>query len=398
MGRFAVALFARRGLGAWLWAVAALWLGCSVAAEPGGAPGALTGDAVFQGTPRLEDGVGSMAADVPDVALWFPDAVEEQDYGWAAPTDTTDRELPPLPTCGDETVVVAPPSEPASVLLVLDRSGSMSSGGKWEMAVGALSDVLDVVGPSFHFGLLLYPQEANTCTLTPEPHVPFGLSQGGLIVDTMTTLGTSHGTPTGGALAAGLGIFEAQAPTANRALILTTDGQPNCPHDCAGCEAPGNGGCSSADCEACSAQSECIRFKVLEGVSALAEAGVSTYVIGLPGSEGAADLLDEMAELGGTALDGPVKHYDISSGGNLGEALLAITDSLDTCTVALEPPPGYAFITVEVDGVGVPHDPDGVNGWSLLDSTTLQFHGDWCVAASAGDAEVSVTYVCKYTE
>jgi hypothetical protein len=137
---------------------------------------------------------------------------------------------------------------------------------------------------------------------------------------------------------------------------------------------------------------------VLDGVTALAEAGVSTYVIGLPGSEGATGLLDEMAEIGGTALDGPTKHYDISSGGNLGETLLAITESLGTCSVTLEPPAGYAFLTVEIDGVPIPHDPDGVDGWSLVDGVTLQFYGDACMAASASDADVTVTYVCKYVE
>ncbi len=118
----------------------------------------------------------------------------------------------------------------------------------------------------------------------------------------------------------------------------------------------------------------------------------------MPVRTAARALLDEMAEIGGTALDGPSKHYDISSGGDLGEALLAITESLGTCSVALDPPAGYAFITVEIDGVPIPSDSDGVDGWSLVDGNTLQFHGDACVAASAGDADVTVTYVCKYDE
>ncbi len=104
-----------------------------------------------------------------------------------------------------------------------------------------------------------------------------------------------------------------------------------------------------------------------------------------------------MAEIGGTALDGPTKHYNISSGGDLGETLLAITESLGTCSVALDPPAGYAFLTVEIDGVPIPNDPDGVDGWTLDDGETLQFYGA-CVAASAGDADVTVIYVCKYVE
>ncbi|MDP6942969.1 MAG: VWA domain-containing protein [Myxococcota bacterium] len=382
-----------------------LWVGCGASSGPSGespgSDGGVLGDVVFGSTGPVADTSTpppSPPSAAPDVVAWFPDA-QDAEYGWARPSDGgSEPETAALPTCGDETVVVPPPSEPASVLLALDRSGSMSSNGKWEMAVGALGDVLDVVGPSINFGLLLYPQQAYTCTLTPEMHVPFGLSQGPHIVDTMTTLGTSHGTPTGGALAAALGIFEAHAPTETRVLIITTDGQPNCPHDCTGCEATADGGCSGGDCDSCSQDSKCVRLKVLGGVQALAAAGVTTYVIGLPGSEGATDLLDEMAVLGGTALEGPVKHYDIASGGSLGETLLAITDSLGNCSVPLEPPPGYAFLTVQIDGVAIPQDPEGVEGWSLVDGASLHFYGDACVAASAEDAEVSVTYVCKYVE
>ncbi len=65
-----------------------------------------------------------------------------------------------------------------------------------------------------------------------------------------------------------------------------------------------------------------------------------TYVIGMPGAEAYADVLDRLAIAGGTARDGAPSYYDAADTGALGEALYAIgTGVAISCSIELESAP-----------------------------------------------------------
>jgi hypothetical protein len=66
------------------------------------------------------------------------------------------------------------------------------------------------------------------------------------------------------------------------------------------------------------------------------------------------------------------------------------------CSAEVTPTPGYAFMTVKLDGTKLPKDPTHQNGWDLVDGHTFQLYGEACTTASAPNAQVDVTFICKY--
>ncbi len=301
-----------------------------------------------------------------------------------------------LPTCGEEEIQIEK-VEAAHVLIILDRSGSME-GSNWEQAQQAVGDVLAVHGPYIRFGLLLFPHQSG-CDVPSQPNVAFALDNGDAIVQLMQQEGTTGQTPTPSALDTASSIFAGLGPgDGAKAVILATDGQPTCLNGCGGCAAVGDGGCSEWLLLGCMCWDEqaCVEKQTREAVSTLAQAGVSTYVIGITGSSSARNLLNELADRGGTAKPGDPRYYDTGSATELATALGDIASSVGSCSVEVTPPVGYDFIVVRINGEKVKKDKGHENGWDLLDDDVMQFYGDACNAAAAPDADVTVTYVCKH--
>ena len=295
-----------------------------------------------------------------------------------------------LPTCGEDKVVLDEPIAPASVLILMDRSGSME-GDNWVQTQAAVGKVLELHGATTHFGLLMFPQKGSSCSLAALPDVPFALNNGQPIVDKMADTGTGGNTPTGGALLAAHQIFNQTPTDGQKLVIVATDGSPNCAMDCQAC------GCAFGCDFFCFNEDTCAEGEVFDAVKALTSAGIKTYVVGIAGSSGAKAVLNKMADLGGTALPGDVKYYETTSGEGLAAALDSIAGSVASCNVKLQIPPGTAFLVVEIDGQPAAHDTTHVDGWDLLEGDVLQLYGPACDAASSGDADVTVTYVCKYS-
>lgn len=298
----------------------------------------------------------------------------------------------PLPTCGEDEVTIEKPKAPATVLIVMDRSGSME-GDKWEQTKAAIATVLEVHGPYINFGLLLFPPKSGGgCVLPGKADVDFALNNGPVIVDTMQAVGTGGGTPTGGALQAALQIFNQAQPPGDRIVVVATDGKPNCAIDCGKC------GCAFGCDFLCFNEDQCAEDEVFSAVSSLAAQQAKVYVVGIAGSGGAKSVLNKMAELGGTALPGDPKYYDTASGADLATALDAIAGSVGSCSVPLTIPPGTAFVILEIDGQKVLKDPTHTDGWDLLEGDVMQLYGSACEAASHEGSKVEVTYVCKYKQ
>ena len=364
-----------------------------------------------------QDGAGGDATSLPDVTA-PEDTATVADTApidtWLPPPDDTtqpppvDTATPPpdtappeedtggngtvLPTCGEDEVAVEKPKAPATVLIVMDRSGSME-GAKWEQAKAAVGKVLDAHGPYINFGLLVFPaKKSSSCVLPGVADVPFALNNGPTIVDTMGATGTGGDTPTGGALQAASQIFLQAKPAGDRVVVVATDGEPNCAIDCGKC------GCALGCDFLCFNEDTCAEDEVFAAVSALAAQDVKTYVIGIEGSGGAKKVLNKMAELGGTALPGDPAYFEANNGDDLAAALDTIAGSVGSCSANLQIPPGTAFVVVEINGEKLLKDPTHTDGWDLLEGDVMQLYGSACESASAEGSTVEVTYVCKYKQ
>ena len=195
-------------------------------------------------------------------------------------------------------------------------------------------------------------------------------------------------------------------------VILATDGGPNCgvlttcPIDqCTSnidgvadtngnalCSADVPPNCCDGDGQAC-LDSDATNA----AITGLLQAGVQTYVMGIPGSAPYAAVLDAMAIAGGTARSSEPRYYEATTTDTaaLGGALDPIAAAaMQTCTFILASPPGDAsMINVYVGGQLLPAD--GPDGWTESGSAvTLQGASCGLLGADAGAPSVQVFSGC----
>jgi hypothetical protein len=196
-------------------------------------------------------------------------------------------------------------------------------------------------------------------------------------------------------------------------VVLITDGAPNCNAELAcgasGCIpnienlsyagvdcTPSHNCCLPTDADP-GANRSCVDDQAsLQAVQSLAAAGIRTFVVGMPGSEPYVDLLNGMAELGGTARDGEPKYYPVSDTEALQQSLVAIAASVAiSCELPLDyEPPDRDFVNVYFDGALVDYDPDA--GWEWTSDGHVAIRGEACEQLSAGAVlEVQILAGCK---
>lgn len=267
-----------------------------------------------------------------------------------------------------------------NVVIVFDKSGSMNAApegytkSKWSSAVDAMKKSLDPNEQLIDYGLLLYPfstsSEANACELeSGEAAVNVAVGPASetipLIEELMAATKPGGGTPTASALHAALEYYtrgQGLKLEGRKYVLLVTDGGPNCNAELS-CEtetctayldrSPDLSSCWNGGIANCCDPS--IRFAgglppqslclddaaVTNELGAMREAGIHTFVVGIPGSEAYASHLDGFAEAGGEPVTGkPHKYYEVSGESGLAEAFSTITTWLiDSCTVPLEMAP-----------------------------------------------------------
>jgi hypothetical protein len=189
---------------------------------------------------------------------------------------------------------------PTTVLVVLDKSGSMGEGWsdgetRWTAANKALIAALAPAQAQLTIGALLFPQPDGCLVAELTEPGQFAFAPGPQFIDrwkaTIERNGVSGSTPLERSLrAADQAITQRASPLEQTFLVLViTDGEPTCDDD-------------------------------LEALEALPAAwllrGVKTHVMGLPGSELAAQLLDRIAKAGGSE-----RHQPIGSPGDLQTAV-----------------------------------------------------------------------------
>lgn len=288
--------------------------------------------------------------------------------------------------CGNQIHAVI--TDAPNLYFVLDASGSMSApapggGTRYSAVRAAAVDLVRTLGARINVGAAVFPRGATALEACPPGEQVFAVAPGDAFTgsDGPTTAGfkkSIHVTPNGGTPTAA--TLEALYPTlvalpGRSIVLLATDGGPNC-NEAAACEAAecianieALEGCDPNNNKNCCAQGGpagpgmCIdRQPTLDAIAALKAEGVKVYVIGIPGSEAYADVLDAMAIAGGTAQFGSSKYYSVTDLGDLGAVLGSIASVVIACDFTLsDPPPEPDLTNVYLDAELLPAG--GANGW-----------------------------------
>jgi hypothetical protein len=267
-------------------------------------------------------------------------------------------------------------ADPA-VMLVLDRSGSMGDAlrrgtpgeNRWQILTDALGNALPPVDQSMTIGALFFPAgvaRAVTCTVPTTANVAPAKGQVSQLLDLMRNDQPGGGTPTADAIDTAAGLLEqVRAASTARAMILATDGEPNCntslnPDTCTCVESQ----------QGCRAQpNQCLDdVRTLDRITTQAKNGIPTYVIGIEdeGDAQFSSVLDAMAQAGGRPqTNGLHKYYSGNSEPELESALVVIRNQVGSCTFLTSSVPDKSgSITVTIDGVPLTFDPTRSNGWA----------------------------------
>ncbi len=340
-----------------------------------------------------------------------------------------------------------------NLLLVIDKSGSMDdtngfADSKWESMKQALEGSLTEVQGDLNIGLSLYPMSAdprfrinkttcgetkNCCEMptdsTPQILVGPGTDTVPKIIESFVKIRPGGGTPTATALEHALEYYIQGAGKdlkGDKYVVLATDGGPNCNAasvcDAAGCtwNIEGRAGNSVDGMNAClgtSGKQACLDDDATTAsIAKLRDAGVQTFVIGVPGSELYGDLLDKMAEEGGRPVEGKKRKYfevDAKAGvKGLTNIFRTITQDLVTsCDIQLdETPNSFVNVNVAVDCDIIPQTKDGMAGdmgagggnssnknWIIdmnTEPATIRLRGEVCKRVEAGVERVDVILGC----
>jgi hypothetical protein len=279
---------------------------------------------------------------------------------------------------------------PPNVMIVLDRSGSMSNivdgRTRWDTAKDAVRTVTSRFDSEIRFGLATY----SAC-------LPGGCSAGSVVVpiaernasaiqsflDPLRGEGSPDGssprylcdsgdpeTSTGATLHAMVGEGSLQDPARGNAVLLITDG---------------------AETEACTDGG---RLDGPSGAAALLaqSTSVRTFVVGFSSDVDAVEL-NAVATAGATE-----RFYPAEDAAALEDAFATIAESVRSCDFRLsETPPNLEelYVYFNNDPTGIPQDP--ADGWSYDEATNVvRFHGSACMQLLDGAVEdIDIIFGCE---
>lgn len=356
------------------------------------------------------------------------DGYQAREAGAKTEDDYVSSEHDAVEYCG-ETSVSLPIVRPTFYYIV-DTSGSMQSTmprsaghNRYWAARTAIAEMLRAAGDRVGFGVATFPADGkDECAPgkevfkvhrgDPSPDPDSGADGPMLqaLMFNLDKLTPSGSTPTSATLTALKPQLERLGP--KTFAFLLTDGVPNC---------AGVDSCSSDQCSAdidglelnngkvCGRDLQCCAAGVLpelcldgaatqRSLAALAKSGIPTYVVGFPGSDAYADVLDGMARAAGTAREGAdQEYYRVSDVTDLAETLTQIGKELTlACTIELEKAPGdRERISVLTDGDLLA--PGAKNGWVFSSETSVELRGTACRRWQSGEWDrVQVVEGCDF--
>jgi hypothetical protein len=298
--------------------------------------------------------------------------------------------------CGHQEFQVA--QKPADVLLVLDRSASMTEDmtpTKWSIVVPALQQVISATDGSINWGLKVFPVGTDPqCTQGTYPAgdvVPIAPHNAGTVNAAIAaTPPTGNGTPTGMAINEAVKDLQAVQDANPKFILLATDGEPSCSTMSGSVDSSG------------------ARTAAVAAVTAAASAGIHTFVVGIATTkESATTVLNALADAGLEArprtdpnpLATWYHYYLASTKDELIWSFSTITSVVATCAFTLakpapEPDLVNVYVGDRVAANAIPRDQTDTDGWDYVgtDNLTLQLFGSAC--ERVGAQSVQVDYVC----
>ncbi|HWB74954.1 MAG TPA: hypothetical protein VG755_08355 [Nannocystaceae bacterium] len=319
------------------------------------------------------------------------------------------------PACEQEGFAFELVPTPPNVMLVLDKSRSMSNLwdhdanpataeiSRWNSLHNVVEFVTGEFSDSINFGAQLFPAadayldepvNAYSCLVQDHPEVTVGTNTGAAILAAIPAAGDfsiSGGTPATAGLTRAIEHLQTLPSDEPRAILLITDGAANCSSS----EAPGD-----------------TLFVYDDAVPALvADAwgsdAIPTYVVGINildelGTKPAVnpyEALSTVADAGGVPATGVDRFYNAFNEIELAAALEVVANRIE-CTLTLpeEPQfPDHVDVTVEGQPWGAVADCETGNGWTYTNAmgpfNAIQLCGGACEALQGG-ATVDVEYQC----
>jgi hypothetical protein len=352
-------------------------------------------DPTASSDPDAADTVGSSDAGDDLVEDAGRDTVSESECERAdADEDACDnppQAIAPEPTCGttQSTFEAVMPN----LHVLLDRSGSMQTGGKWTSATGALDSMADAYYGSMRFGVSIFESGLNAGDRGAELRLEIGShSSAQIIKDAYGTLSPGGATPTAQALDDvrlepsqnnGLGdwISDTNDPLdidRAKAIMLITDGEPCCNDDNT------NQTTQQAVVDACNV-------------------GLRVFLVGMPGANTSA--LSNWASAGHRANPNcPGNYYMTSNQQDLNQAIDDITSQLVACTFQLnQTPEDPDKIWVQIQDTASATTTDvpknSQHGWTYdASNDTVDIVGSYCQdlqSRQPDETVVEITVGCQ---
>jgi len=304
-----------------------------------------------------------------------------------------------------EVITVSATREAPSVLILLDRSGSMYVPpiDRWTPAVSAINQVVASHSGGIAFGLGIFG-EGNGCG-NGRVRVPPATDAADNIAAELSgdaASRTGGGTPTATMLERAAQYYATRGRDGPGYVVLVTDGAPNC-------NALQSGRtrclCTFTDCENTPTPwLGCLDDRnTIDAVGALAAAGIPTWVIGYDTPE-LSGVLNAMALAGGT---GRSTYIPVEDQATLSSALDGIAADLVSCTFTLSSPPGEpSYVRVLLDGDPVPHNsqvaldggvvPTSVGAFVIEGGNRVRLEGAACERLQDGQShDLTITRECE---
>ena len=305
---------------------------------------------------------------------------------------------------------------PSVLQLLVDTSGSMNQdapgrGSKWVQTRRALLSAIDGMPGDTAVGVVFYPNvPGNTAMPCFDRRTAVGLQaldaaqQRQRIQQAFNNQNPQGGTPTHDAYDYAVAQLNQSSAVGQRFIVLITDGIPTYT---LGCDISGRQGNDS----------EVDSTPLIAAARAAGDAGVRTFVIGSPGSEGARESLSRMAEAGGTARAGcshtgpDYCHFDMTQqndlAAGLANALSAIAGLALSCSYDIPAPPRGAMLEpgkvnvlfTDMDGepelIGQSAGSSCSDGWQYsADQTRIQLCGSTCERVRTSQGGLSLQFGC----
>ena len=293
-----------------------------------------------------------------------------------------------------------------TVMFVLDRSTSMGTAmasgrngqTRWAALASALGSVLPSVNQAMAIGALFFPSSTSgtmNCSVAGRADLVPATGNVAALTRLMSSLAPGGATPTAAAIDTAASLLAAvRAAAGARALVLATDGGPDCNQslDTRTCR------CVTATAGACTSSVACVDDTRTVATLARHQAqGLPTYVVGIEstGDTQLSDVLDAMAVAGGRPRTGAAQsYYRATSAAELDAALATIRDQVGACTFLTgSVPDSGGAIVISLDGADLTSEEWA---WGNRETGELLLLGDACaVVAAVPDTKVSAVVTCN---